>query len=270
MIGAVVLHLRAVEPGKIPETQGRLLHAAFFQVLNSYSEELAACIHDNARFKAFTVSELVAGQPVQRNHDFIYVKKGDSFCWRVTVLNDDLLQALTAIPFGYIIRIGSISMSVEDIMMSGDENEAAGILDENQLIAACLSVKQVKQIMFRFSSPVSFRSFKDDYPFPLPHLIFGSLADKWNLADMPVKFNRKEVCEAVSQLLPVSWTGKTEQVFLRTDRGITGFVGEFSFKTDMLPLEKQQMLLLLAQFSFFSGVGRLTGQGLGQTFMRFQ
>ena len=147
---------------------------------------------------------------------------------------------------------------------------ATGILDENELIAACLRIKAVKRITFQFSSPVSFRFFQDDYPFPLPQLIFGSIVDKWNLTAMPVSFERETVREAAAKLLPESWSGKTRQVYLKKDRGVTGFTGSFTFNISMLPQAEQQMLLLLAQFSQFSGVGRLTGQGLGQTMVTFQ
>ena len=39
--------------------------------------------------------------------------------------------------------------------------------------------------------------------------------------------------------------------------------GEFTCRTGHLDEEDQRVLLLLAQFANFSGVGRLTGQGLG-------
>ena len=270
MIGAAVFQLRAECAGTIAETQGRLLHAAFFQILKSYSAELAACVHANVRFKAFTVSELLPSGAVRRKNNTLFVRKGDCFFWRVTVLRDDLLQAVASVTEGYRMQIGSVAVTVEQIFLSGEEHKNAGILDEKELIAACKSLEQIQCITFQFVSPVSFRSFQDDYPFPLPQLIFGSLADKWNLAGMPGSFDRSQICEMASRLLPLAWRGKTKQVYLKKDRGITGFVGEFSFETDMLSVEDQQTLLLLAQFAFFSGVGRLTGQGLGQTLIHFQ
>ena len=270
MIGSVVFALRANQSGKLPEAQGRLLHAAFFQILKTHSVELAACIHENVRFKPFTVSELLPTKENRRERYLHNISEGTRFYWRVTALEDRVLQAILSVSVGYVLKVGSVSMAVENIMRNQAENKNAGILDVDQLIMACLSVKSVKQITFRFSSPVSFRSFQDDYPFPLPQLIFGSIADKWNLAGMPVSFEQDEVRAAASQLLPVYWQGKTKQVYLKKDRGITGFTGNFTFKTDMLPTEQQQLLLLLAQFSQFSGVGRLTGQGLGQTMVTFQ
>jgi len=270
MIGAVVYRLIVERNGKIPVTQGRLLHAAFFRILNAYKPELAVNTHNNARFKPFTVSELFPDHKMLPTGNSFTVRKGDVFNWRVTALNELLLQAMLAVPEGYVLQAGPASFRVEKVITESDDFGAAAILDENQLVAACLGVDWVKRISFRFISPVSFRSFKDDYPFPLPQLIFGSIADKWNLAEKPEALDKEEIQRVSAAVLPESWNGRTEKVFLKDDRGVTGFVGKFTFNVSMLPKEMQQLLLLLAQFSQFSGVGRLTGQGLGQTAVQFQ
>ena len=270
MIGAIIYRLAACQDGRLLETHGRLLHAAFFQLIRNHSEKLAADTHDNVRFKPFTVSELFPQKKVEQVGNYITVRKGDVFHWRVTALNEPLLQAMLAVPEGYVLRAGPVSMRIERIITESDDFGAAALLDENQLISACLGVDKVKRITFSFISPVSFRSFEDDYPFPLPQLIFGSIADKWNLAKMPVELDKEEERNVAANILPESWNGQTRQVFFKPDRGITGFVGDFTFNIRMLPKEMQQLFLLLAQFAQFSGVGRLTGQGLGQTAVKFQ
>ena len=269
MIGAVVYRLVAEQSGKLHETQGRLLHAAFFQIINAYSAELAINTHNNVRFKPFTVSELFPQKQMELDGNFIRVDRGDVFHWRVTALREELLQAMLAVPEGYFLQVGQVPLHVEKVITDSYDFGAAGILDENQLIAACLGVGAVKQIAFKFLSPVSFRSFENDYPFPLPQLIFGSVADKWNLAGMPVNFDKEAVKEIAANILPVAWKGETRQLYFKPDRGVTGFVGAFTFDVGMPPKDIQQMLLLLAQFAQFSGVGRLTTQGLGQTSVLF-
>lgn len=270
MIGAIVLQLKAEQGGKLPVVQGRLLHAAFFQVLRAYSEELAANTHENVRFKPFTVSELFPHKRVEQVGNYISVRKGDVFFWRLTGLNENLLKAMLAVPEGYVLQAGRVPMQVNQIITDSDDFGAAGILDENQLIAACLGVNKIKSISFHFISPVSFRSFEDDYPFPLPQLIFGSVIDKWNLAEMPVAFDKNETRDVAAKILPVSWKGQTKQIYYKKDRGVTGFIGEFTFNVSMLPKEMQQLFLLLALFSQFSGVGRLTSQGMGQCSVKYQ
>lgn len=270
MIGAIVFQLKAEQGGKLPVVQGRLLHAAFFQMLKSYSVELATCVHDNIQGKLFTLSELKLHQKPNRVDNSIFVREGDLFQWRITVLADALLKAVLAVPEGYLLWVGSMPMRIEKIIVNGSENAETGVLDVNELIAVCLSIKTVQRITFNFVSPVSFRSFHDDYPFPLPQLIFGSIADKWNQTGMPIAFEKEEIREMAAKILPEVWEGRTKQIFFKFDRGVTGFTGKFTFNVSMLPANIQQLFLLLAQFSVFSGVGRLTGQGMGQTRVTYQ
>ena len=93
MIGAAVYRLIAGQDGKMPETQGRLLHAAFFQIINNYSSEMAENIHSNVCFKPFTVSELFPLKKAESIGKCIFVQKGDVFHWRVAGLNENVLQA---------------------------------------------------------------------------------------------------------------------------------------------------------------------------------
>ncbi|MCH3914453.1 MAG: CRISPR-associated endoribonuclease Cas6 [Acidaminococcaceae bacterium] len=265
MIGAVVYKLCVRENGYLPKHQGRLLHAAFFHILSCFSEELAACTHDDVRIKSFTVSDLDEEQKNKYNVDRIFVRKGQTFFWRVTALTDELLEAALSVPIGFVIKIGAVQFSVLHIISNGNEKADSGLLDINALIHTCLMENEISSITFRFLSPVSFRTFKYDYPFPLPQLIYGSLVDKWNLAGMPIFLNKDEVRSIAEKLIPIAWQGKTEQIYFKSDRGITGFTGNFSFSVAMEPLDYRRIFLLLAQFSVFAGVGRLTGQGMGQT-----
>ena len=74
MIGAVVYRLAACQNGRLLETHGRLLHAAFFQIIRHYSEELATETHDDVRFKPFTVSELFPQKRIERIGNYITVR----------------------------------------------------------------------------------------------------------------------------------------------------------------------------------------------------
>lgn len=179
MLAAAVYRLSAKNTARIPLFHGRLLHAAFFSLLQGLSPELSAYIHDTQRQKAFAISPLSGIQPPKtkmQNHrppTSLTVHKGDMVFWRISAWNDLLAQSLQGI-----------------------------------------------------------RSLVRDLP-------------------------------------PRRWHGQSRTVYLKEDRGTLAFEGEFSFDTSHLAREEQQLLLLLAQFSAFSGVGRLTGHGLGQTRARY-
>jgi len=50
---------------------------------------------------------------------------------------------------------------------------------------------------------------------------------------------------------------------------INAFTGKFTYNLEKLTPNEQRLFLLLAQFAVFSGVGRLTGQGLGRVQIQY-
>lgn len=266
MIGAVVYRLRAVNSARLPVVHGKLLHGLLFHRLQQYSPELSEFIHEKLNMKPFTTSHLrwCAKEPCKYGGNY-NVERGDICLWRVTALYEILLPPLLEWKVGSELRIGTALFVMEKVMANPDEAEASGILDENELLSSCLHVRNIQTITFRFLSPVSFRYFQEDMPLPKPELIFGSLADKWNQAAMPLPLEKDVIKQIALQCRLVWWEGKSCRIFFTSKQGVTGFTGVFTFDLRGLELYHRQILLLLAQFSVFAGVGRLTGQGMGQT-----
>ena len=79
---------------------GRLMHAAFFQILNSASPQLGSFIHEKMNLKPFTVSFLNPEKNLSSFENFWKVRRGDKFSWRVTGLNEEILQAILSVPVG--------------------------------------------------------------------------------------------------------------------------------------------------------------------------
>ena len=269
MIGAIVYRLRAGKPARLPVFHGRLLHGAVFHILHEFSPELAAAVHDGRNSKPFTVSLLKREQrkKEQDRHELM-IRAGDIFYWRVTALDEVMLQAFLSLPAGTGLPVGEASFEVEDVIADG--RWETGMLDEADLIAEALAVPKVQSIAFEFCSPVSFRNYERDYPFPLPELVFGSLADKWLQNELPVDLDRQHIKEMARPLRLLEWEGKSQKVYFAKDRGMLAFTGQFRFETSILPLECQQLFLMLAQFATFAGVGRLTGQGFGRTRVHYR
>lgn len=266
MIGAIVYRLRALNSAKLSVTQGKLLHAAFFTLLRRMNPAVSTYIHDEMNIKPFTVSNLQSQPHIKPERGQIQVQKGQIFYWRVTAFHEIVLQAALAVPVNYVFSVGNLDAVVEAVMDSPKQHHDAGIIDENCLIAICMGKPDVTTITFRFVSPVTFRSFTDDYPMPLPEYILGSLADKWNQLAMLGKIDKEQIKErAKACCIPTQWEGKTERIYLSSRQGVTGFKGTFTFTLRHATLEEKHLFLLLAQFAVFAGVGRLSGQGLGQT-----
>ena len=265
MIGAAVYRLKAEGSGHLPEIHGRFLHAAFFAALRKLSPDLSAHIHDKMNVKPFTVSCLYPERAVQKGEAGWSVRKGTRFFWRATGLNELMVHALASLTEGTHLMVGRIPFVVEQATLNPNDHREAGVVDENDLIAQCLSVPSIREITFHFRSPVSFRADTHDFPWPLAPYVFGSLADKWTQAGLPGVFGKRDIHEEAEALLPLAWQGESRLVYLADNRGVLAFTGTFSYALNMLEEERRQAFLLLAQFSTFSGVGRLTGQGLGES-----
>ena len=265
MIGAVVFELVVENDERVSEAQGRLLHAALFALLEENNPGLAALLHDGMNVKPFSVAPLEIPKYAPRDRGDRLLRRGDMVHWRVAALDEAVLRTLLAIPEGRGVRVGRLRFILRRVIADSRERDDVGVLDETELIGACLAEENVRVVELRFTSPVAFRVNDSDYPLPIPGLVFSSLADKWAAAEMPASIDRNEIRADAERVRPNTWRGETRRVSFGRDRSVTGFVGRFSYDLSALPMEARQVFLLLAQFAVFSGVGRLTAQGLGQT-----
>lgn len=269
MIGAIVYRLRAENSARLPIFHGRLVHGAIFSLLRDHSEALAKFVHEKMNSKPFTVSALArisdsshSGRKNMRENDFA-VKEGELYYLRLTALHDEVLAAFLQPQPDMELQIGRARFALEEVLADG--RQETGLAAVEELIEGAASLPEMESIEFSFLSPVSFRNFDRDYPFPLPELIFGSLADKWLQAGLPELFDRQSVKEAARELQPGIWQGRSRRVYFASDRGMLAFSGRFSYLLAGIEPEWQRIFLMLAQFAVFAGVGRLTAQGFGQT-----
>ncbi len=116
---------------------------------------------------------------------------------------------------------------------------------------------------------MSFRVDEFDAPEPRAELIFASLADKWTQARMPAAVDKKVIRELALQVRLTEWTGRSRKFYFAPDRGTMGFWGNFRYDAAALDSDSRKVLMLLAKFAEYAGVGRLCGQGFGQTRVKF-
>ena len=262
MIGALIYELRAENSGRLPFINGRLMHAAFFKILNENSPALGKFIHSKMNLKPFTVSFLDPAEKIPSFEERWQVRHGDKFLWRVTGLNAEILQAAMSLPENYKIQAGALSLSVEKIR--ADSSFAV-----SDFISRINNHEPVKEICFNFVSPVSFRIDNFDAPYPRAELIFASLADKWTQAEMPAAVDKKIIQELAAQIRLTEWSGQSKKFYFAPDRGTLAFWGKFFYNVEAFSEDIQKVFILLAAFGEFSGVGRLTGQGFGQSRVEF-
>ena len=261
MIGAVTYELRAENSARLPLINGRLMHAAFFKILHEVSTEFEKFVHENLNIKPFTVSFLDPLKKISSYENRWQVKRGDKFFWRVTALNEKILDAVLAIPEGYEMQVGELILTIEET--------SPAVTTEENFISSVKKIPAASGINFEFVTPVSFRIDKFDAPYPRADLIFPSLADKWTQVQMPAAVDKKFIKELTLQIHLTEWSGRSKKFYLASDRGTLGFWGKFNFSLKELNADVRKVFMLLAKFGEYSGVGRLCAQGFGQTRVKF-
>lgn len=264
MIGAVVYMLRAENSAPLPLINGRLMHAAFFKIINEYSLTLGSFVHNEQNLKPFTVSFLESAEEIEIVEERRQVRRGEKFFWRVTGLNKEILQAALSVRVGEKIQVGGLILRVEKIICDGRIRADSGVVSVEDFISSVKHAPPVKEICFEFVSPVSFRIDEFDAPYPRPELIFASLADKWTQSEMPATVDKKFIREIAAQIRLTQWSGECKKFYFGRDRGTLAFLGQFFYNVEALNNNFKKVFLLLAKFGEFAGVGRLTGQGFGQ------
>lgn len=259
MTGAATYKLRAKNSARLPQINGRLMHAAFFKILHEISPELEQFVHDRQNIKPFTVSFLEPLEELPSAEGRWEVRRGDRFYWRVTGLTAEILEAAFAVPVGYELQAGALILELEDLETRVED-----------LIASVREMSAAREINFKFVTPVSFRIDEFDAPYPRAELIFNSLADKWTQAQMPAAVDKKLIRELAEKIRLTEWAGRSKKFYLAHDRGALGFWGNFFYNVEALNLDARKVFMLLARFAEYAGVGRLCGQGFGQARVKFQ
>lgn len=267
MIGAIVYELQALNRDSIPEYNGQQLHGICFKILEEFSPDISTYIHEKMSIKPFTSAELELSTPKNTKNKRRYITEGELVYWRVTALTDDVLQAFLSVKPGQIFAIGNLQLRVEDVIISSDSRSDVGLIDPVDMVAECFSLPPVKQIIMNFHSVTSFRTGTNDFPWPLPEMVFGSLADKWEAMNMPGVIAAKTIRREAAAIIPGNWHGTSRKIIFSPKRSVIGFIGSFTYQVNNLNEEVRQAMLTLAAYAEFAGIGRWTAHGLGQVRM---
>lgn len=268
ILGAFVFKMRSTDNASLPVSHGRLLHAALLDLVRKYDEELAERLH-NSNMKAFSIGLLNFGRLQPRLGNF-HLEEDTVALWKVCSLDENLTRLLNNIKRDTTFRIGRAYFSIEAMDFALNNNYDSSICNPEDLVEKSKFMVDFKNFTIRFVTPTTFRFYDQDYPFPRADLIFGSLSEKWNMVNDSLSFDSDKLKNIAQQyLVPVKWEGETRRVYLSPKNGVTGFVGSFTFDMKALPEDYRRIFIILVEFAQFSGIGRLTGQGLGSVKVNF-
>lgn len=269
---SIVLELRPADSASAPlkPWYGRAAQALFLNaVRRAHSAALAARMHEENHVRAYTASSLFSDRPLNGLFD-----PTSCYFLRFTALDD-----ITAAALRKAVLPGSPLGPNERVHLAGADLEIqAAHFSPFQHPLACSesSVRVWSETMqsagklpprlsFQLNTPTFFKETQSASltPFPSPRLFFCSLADRWKVhmnLEIPPGF-RQFVQDHVSLveddlcLVTVS-DGEHEHC---------GSVGQLSFECARPASPYWIFAHILARFAFYSGVGKETARGFGQT-----
>jgi CRISPR-associated endoribonuclease Cas6 len=287
-LAALIIHLRAPRPMHIYNHMGRAVFQSGLEILNVYNPALGADVHDEDAEKPFTASGLMRGDTVH----FGDLEAGDA-CWlRFTALSAATVAALdtyrmttaACLSDGQTVYIEIDRVLWEVTAVAWDDARLPGLNSYQQLIERHRETPPESSHTLTFRSATTFRSNGLITPLPRPDLVFGSLLNRWiaftahRLRDLP----DDQLMQFLTHHLNIG-SYQTETAHYKGKHGVTevGFTGTVTF--DVLRasehLHKREPEIeralrrdyiwcartvnLLADFAYYSGVGRKTTNGMG-------
>lgn len=223
------------------------LYANLIKWFEASDAELAKTLHERPACKPFTISALTQD-------------RDGRWRWRVTLLQDDLFDALWA---------GVQSRDVIDL-----NGRIWPVRWQDATIVHCsyrlllTNVYPMDSIKLRFLSPTTLRKDKMDFPLPDPSKVFEGWLNHWNQFAPTQCCISTDLLEVVKACVAISAHWIRARKYDLGSTQVRGFVGRVIYRI-LNPRELNQaqvwQLNALADYAEFCGTGRKTTHGLGQT-----
>jgi CRISPR-associated endoribonuclease Cas6 len=265
MMIAITLALASDRQALLPPDLGRANYAATLARLAALDSALAAAVHEGEGPKPLTCSGLLNAPG---NREGVPVRPGERYYVRVTALSRPIAEALAQgllqdTPTGW--ELDRHRFRVEEAICDETRDAWSGQATYDEMAASRLLPGESlpRQVTLHFASPTSFRSGGRHVPLPLPDLVFGSLADRWNafsgvqLSAGVRRFGAEMVAISNYRLQSRPVTHKAGGLRI----GGAGRVTYHALSADRYWLSA---LHTLADYARFAGVGVQTTTGMGQ------
>lgn len=265
MLISAVLKIRPMRTIEIPATTGNTLHAFFLDQVRLMDSRLAARLHAPGEIKPFTVSSLQGS--FESRGGKVRLSEKSEYWFRITGLEAELshvLLDLTKMLPATVSLFGSefdlIGAAVEDREHSWSGRSSCERIYAESMERAGGSERKIR---LKFFSPTTFRSGEVNIPFPLPSLIFESVAAKWNRFAPPSL--RAVIGPEINQILLLSGYELATRMMDFGRYRQAGFIGNSDFLIrDGVDDSIRRTIRAMVDFLFYSGVGYKTTMGMGQ------
>jgi CRISPR-associated endoribonuclease Cas6 len=258
-------------------------HVLLRQVVEPHDADLSQTLHDSSALKPYTVSGLM--RPDQNAPLYGNVNQGDRAWLRMVGLRQDVSSALrnwSLVPPD-VVEIDSVPWYVDHVHVTRRAHHAASSARYRTLIETAQQNAPPRKINLAFPIPTAFHSGGVNLPFPLPSLVFGSMARQWeafsgvplpeHLPDFIEHFlmlNRYDLQTALLNFKQgskqIGFTGTTTYEIARRNRRLERIAPDEAAHLQDEHHRLAQMTHLLTHFAFYSGVGVKTTAGMGMLF----
>lgn len=243
---------------------GHHVQSWFLDVVRSADPVLSTVLHEPTRRKPFT---LWAGPQFEMTPHGPVVRPGERRHWlRITTLHPSLdgmvrrlAETADVVPLGGC-RFTPTAIAVNrDVQPWADCDSFVRMRDRYASASALTG-----RVRLRFLSPTAFSGTNGNALFPLGGLVFRSLIERWNLyADIPIAGDIQQELRAIVR--EEAHDVRTAPPLAFGKFTVKGFVGTCEYSLGPRPSDAARRALhLLADCSFYAGVGLKTTMGMGQ------
>jgi len=263
---SLVINFTPISDIPVGYTSGKHLHALFFTLVNSVNPELAQYFHQSEANKSFTVSSLQVISNYKNRDKFLNykqqnnIKKGSNCWWRITLLDDTLFSKLTKLwlnlrpqkPY----HLGSGELMITSVLASPDSHLWANAISYQELYNQASATE--RNITLKIYTPTAFRQGKYDVSLPTAELVFNSLLRKWE------KYSNISFSNANFDCLFPAYFDINTEIVIEPKTKFIGCIGTINYKIlGEVETTLIKQINTLADYSFFSGLGRKTTMGFG-------
>lgn len=265
MLTSLVLELESAGEELLPLNLGRASHALFLRLVKERDAGLADELHEGAGPRPFTCSNLIGGR---RRGPHLAVRPDDTLWLRFTGLTERVSGVLrdTALHPPAEVELDGRPFRVRRATLDPALHPWAGQDDYPAMLQRFLLSAErppERRISLQFASPTAFHSGGKNIPLPLPHLVFGSLLERWQaFAPIPISAEARRYAEEMVALS--RYDLRTRILPFKEGAYQVGFVGQATFLAMNSDRYWVGVLHLLAAFAFYAGVGYQTTVGMGQ------
>lgn len=259
MFNSIVIEMKAENDGKIILYPGQKIHAVFLKIIKDVNEDMSEKLHNDEIDKAFSVSSFLGCKAYEE----LEVHKDKKYYIRFTVLQKKLFSMLTMTlfknkMFSSNIKIEDIEFKILNIIYDNSKSKWAGVFDMDKVLEKEIFENEVG---IRFYTPTLFKSGDNFIREPEPKKVFGSLLRKFN------KYSYYKIDENIEEEFEKIQIKEKKILIKKINLKkyyISGFMGDVIFNIPDDNEKLKQALYVLAEFSFYSGIGYKTTMGFGQ------